>query len=267
MIESGIELSAELLKLARTPHRAAKVRYLLRQLRWLERNHLPVEFLARLCSDLEVAPVSVDADVDHPFELPYGERLVLATIAALRRPRTILEFGTFSGTTTKLLADAVPESTVHTLDLPAEDFPFDDWISGIVGVAFRDDSRYEGRIVQHRTSSRDFDFGPLAGKVDLVYIDASHEYQDVLHDSRRALEIVSPDGWIVWDDYQPDIPGVVDAVLQLHREGVPVAQVAETRLVVHRADGFPHPLAGREGRSWRRSPMRAPEEVTRRYRS
>lgn len=38
--------------------------------------------------------------------------------------------------------------------------------------------------------------------LDFVYIDGSHEYQDVLSDLRGAWEIVSPGGIIAGDDYE-----------------------------------------------------------------
>jgi len=244
------------MKLVGARHRSAKVRYLLNHLRWLEVNDLPVEYFRRLFPELATRPTSVAADIDHPFELPYGERFILAALASGLQPRLIFEFGTFSGSTTKVLADAAPAATVHTIDLPDEAIHSDPWLASMIGAAFRDDPAYEGRVIQHRRNSRDFDFRPYRGKVGLVYIDASHEREDVVHDSHRALEIVSDDGVIVWDDYQPEIPGVIEALTELHQSGMDVVHVAETRLVVHRRDGFPHPVAPRDGRTWRRAPYR-----------
>lgn len=258
MIHSGLQVTTELLKLFGSRHRSSKVRYLLNHLRWLEVNDLPVEYFRRLFPEIAAIPASVGADIDHPFELPYGERFILAAIAAGRRPRLIFEFGTFSGSTTKVLADAAPEATVHTIDLPDEAIESDSWIADMIGAAFRDDPSYDGRIVQHRSNSRDFDYTSFHRRADLVYVDASHAHEDVVHDSKRALEIVSDDGVIVWDDYQPEIPGVVAGLRELDASGLDVVHVAETRLVVHRRDGFPHPVAPRDGRSWRRAPHRQP---------
>lgn len=258
MINSGFQVTTGLLKLVNTQHRSSKVRYIVNHLRWLELNRLPVEYFGRLFPRIAHKPTSIAADIDHPFELPYGERFILAALAAGLKPSLVFEFGTFSGSTTKVLADAAPGATVHTIDLPDEALGSDGWLSDMIGAAFREDPSYETRIVQHRRDSRDFDFSPFTGKVDLVYIDASHVHEDVVHDSRRALEIVSDDGVIVWDDYQPEIPGVIAALTELSDSGLDVVQIAETRLAVHRRDGFPQRAASRDGRSWRRAPYRQP---------
>ncbi len=53
--------------------------------------------------DLHV-PLVIEMESD--FELPLGERAILAGLVMTRKPRTIFEFGTYTGTTTVLLADA-----------------------------------------------------------------------------------------------------------------------------------------------------------------
>ena len=47
---------------------------------------------------------------------------------------------------------------------------------------------------------------------DIVYIDASHEYEFVKQDIEAWLPKVKTDGWICGDDYHPIWYGVVDAV-------------------------------------------------------
>lgn len=54
---------------------------------------------------------------------------------------------------------------------------------------------------------------------DLVYIDASHEYESVLADIRAYLPLLRPGGVVFGDDYAPDRwPGVVRAVDEIARE-------------------------------------------------
>ena len=58
----------------------------------------------------------------------------------------------------------------------------------------------------------------LEPKVDLVYVDASHEYEDVYGDISKALACW-PDAQVIGDDYHPiDWPGVVQAVKDYARE-------------------------------------------------
>ena len=254
-------LTSTLLRCARSPHRSENARFLLNQTRWLEHNDLPVEYLVRLFPESAGMPVSVTADIDHPFELPYGERLILATLVKVIRPQLVFEFGTFTGATSRLLADAAPQAKVHTLDLPDSEMVWETWVAEVVGMYFRDEEAYEGRIVQHRVNSRAFDYTEFVGRADFIFVDASHEHDDVLHDSRRALEMVSPGGLIVWDDYQPAIPGVVSALRTLRNEGVALVRIAESRLVVHRPGGWQHVHHDRAARPWSNSPIRGRPEA------
>mgnify|MGYP001600832897 CR=1 FL=1 len=48
-----------------------------------------------------------------------------------------------------------------------------------------------------------------------VYVDGGHTYQVVKTDSARALDLVHPDGFIVWDDYSGTWPGVIRALDEL----------------------------------------------------
>ena len=59
---------------------------------------------------------------------------------------------------------------------------------------------------------------------DLIYIDGSHERDDVLLDSLLSWRVLAPGGVIMWDDYKgaaglPDErrpQGAVDAFLRMH---------------------------------------------------
>ena len=57
---------------------------------------------------------------------------------------------------------------------------------------------------------------------DLIYIDADHRCDAVLADAALSLQILRPNGILIWDDYQlydfVDRPGpAIDAVLALHQ--------------------------------------------------
>ena len=62
--------------------------------------------------------------------------------------------------------------------------------------------------------------------VDLVYVDASHEAEDVAKDLRVYWDVVRPGGVLFGDDYAPAWPGVVKAVDAFAAEiGRPVEHV------------------------------------------
>jgi SAM-dependent methyltransferase len=47
---------------------------------------------------------------------------------------------------------------------------------------------------------------------DAIYLDASHEYQDVVADLAAYWQVLRPGGVFIGDDYEPYWPGVVRAV-------------------------------------------------------
>jgi len=176
-------------------------------------------------------------DIRHEWELPYAERAVVDAIVRYVRPFVAFEFGTFSGSTTCLIADAAPAGgTVHTIDVPEE--MIDEFYGRLgvtpemIGAHLRDRASGGAAIRFHRQLIEDFDFEPLRGSVDFMLIDASHEYEDVREDSHRALSLLSPDGVIVWDDYIGGHPGVTAALNDLSTR-ISLAHVRRTRLVVH----------------------------------
>jgi len=183
----------------------------------------------------------------------------LSCIARLKDARRIFEIGTFDGATTLQLARTCPQSQVFTLDLPP-DFPADfraspvkDEVenvqSGGVGRRFAG-APEAARIVQLYGDSRRFDYTPWQGTIDLVFVDACHEYEFALADSHTALKLLAPHGVVVWHDYEPGWPGVVRAVDSLLRD-YPIVCIDKTALAVMDSDWSPPGGAGALRRRFR----------------
>jgi predicted O-methyltransferase YrrM len=203
--------------------------------RFLNSPTLPEKFLVDLFPEVDGLTVPVSVDVRHHFELPYGERTVVAAIVAGLKPQVLFEFGTYTGATTRLIADACPAgAVVHTLDLPAAELTGTAVSDTDIGARFKGRPEYASRIVQHRINSRAFDPSPFHRQVDLVYIDASHQFEDVLHDSRLGLTMLKPGGVMLWDDYHVNSLPVAEALDVLGRE-VPLARIFHTRIAAHRS--------------------------------
>lgn len=224
-------------RLVSHPKRHMIVDRLLNHADWLIGPRVPEIKPDQLIPGLSEVSVTVEVGEAHRFELPIGERALLAAITTKLRPMTIFEIGTFTGNTTRLLANAMaPDGQVHTLDLPPGENPFNPNSHLRVGEGFRDDPEYAGRITQHWGDSRTFDFSKWEGSIDLVYVDGSHEYEDVIRDSNTALRLVSKNGAIIWDDYHYRYPGVLKALNGLGHQ-VDMCNLFRTRLVVHLAAG------------------------------
>jgi predicted O-methyltransferase YrrM len=188
--------------------------------------------------DLAEIPGVEDLTVEGPVWR--HDPLILAAIARIVDARAIFEFGTFLGETAWLLAHNAPRAHVHTLDLPGpqaleelryqptDPEYFEDWTRATRFAGTPEESR----ITRLYGDSATFDFSPYRGRMDLVYIDASHSYDYVRSDSEAALSMLSPEGTIVWDDYTY-YPGVYRFLNELAEGGTPVYHVLGTRLCVH----------------------------------
>jgi predicted O-methyltransferase YrrM len=167
------------------------------------------------------------------------EQYCLASLAGLRQPERIFEIGTFDGGTTLMLARMVPHARVYTLDLPPD---HQDGINEVAlarvdgaGSRFRDAPEGD-RIAQLFGDSREFDFTPYYGKMDMVVVDGGHEADCVTADTENALNMVSPGGVVVWDDYSPQWIDVVKAVDDAaRRRGVLVARLVNTEIALYDA--------------------------------
>jgi predicted O-methyltransferase YrrM len=140
------------------------------------------------------------------------ELVVLSGIVRASKAKSIFEFGTFDGRTTRNLAANAPTGgSVWTIDLPQSSMtnlavPIDRQEQKYVEKQ-RSGERYRGtpeeaRIVQLFGDSGSYDFSKLFGSFDFVFVDASHAYRYVINDSLLALQLLGPKGGtIAWHDY------------------------------------------------------------------
>jgi len=167
----------------------------------------------------------------------------LVSLAKALDARRVFEFGTFTGVTAYTLAMNLPQSTIHTLDLPAGGLPslnVEKEDKGYIPSNSRtrafDGTREATRIVQHEGDSAKFDFSGWKSFFDLVYIDGAHSYDYVASDTRHAFQMICESaGAIVWDDYGPGWPGVVEYLDG--RKDLHLYRVPGTRLVFWLSDG------------------------------
>jgi len=157
------------------------------------------------------------------------ELLIIAQIAAKRRPAHIFEIGTFDGRTTlNLAANAGAESRVWTLDLPEDQlsstvYALQSHEEGFVrkqrsGARFSD-TEFASQITQLYGDSAHFDISPYRQKMDLIFVDGSHAYEYVLNDTRVALELARPGATILWHDYDHgQWPGVTRALNDFRKQ-------------------------------------------------
>ncbi len=171
---------------------------------------VPTIDLAEVVS--EDVPIQVRELVDIDGNISLAEITVLSKLVKRYNPKRLFEIGTFDGRTTlNLAANASAEAEVYTLDLPKNklsetNLPLE------VGEEKYIDKETSGarflatdclqKITQLYGDSATFDFSPFFNTVDFIFIDGSHSYEYVLHDSRLALKLLrSGQGVILWHDY------------------------------------------------------------------
>jgi hypothetical protein len=172
---------------------------------------------------------------------PQYDAFVIAALCRLWKCGAVFEIGTFHGETAWLIAHNNPDATIYTLDLPqieatrdavhelTDSNYFQTWDRGI---KFHDTPE-SARIVQLYGDSATFDYSPYRGRMDLVFIDASHSYNYVKSDTEAGLSMLSGSGTIIWDDYT-HYPGIY---LYLHelapRLDHPIVHLLGTRLAMY----------------------------------
>lgn len=173
------------------------------------------------------------------------------------RPGRILEIGTYNGLTTLQMAlNAPPGCVLYTLDLPDGAEPtqppsaldrlvaqsFRGRFGTSTGSYFRDRSDLD--IRQLLGDAATFDYAPhIDGKIDLIFIDAAHDYESKRIDTENALRLLAPGGVILWDNFA-DVtnPEVTRFLLDLGAR-LPIRHLKNTMLAVYRDGGTP--AAGR----------------------
>jgi predicted O-methyltransferase YrrM len=168
--------------------------------------------------------------------------LVLGALAKLLTSRSLFEIGTYRGEASWLLAHNLPDARLWTLDLPdleaADHLALELTDRNEYFMHWERGARYAGtpeaaRITQLFGDSATFDFSPFKGKMDFVYIDASHSYSYAKSDTEAALQLLAPNGTIVWDDYTY-YPGLFAYLNELATTlNQPIVHLLDTRLAVY----------------------------------
>lgn len=150
----------------------------------------------------EIAPVATEFKVSRPPDwggsMTITEISSLCHLVAVRRPRKVLEVGSFRGLTTLNIAMNAPGAEIHTLDLPPDfdptDTRFDNNDARIIesrGFYYYEGREEAARIRQHYGDTATFDYAEIGGGVDLCLIDAAHSYEYVRNDTAKTLPLMA----------------------------------------------------------------------------
>jgi hypothetical protein len=172
--------------------------------------------------------------------LPTHEAMALLSILTAENPKEVLEIGTFMGHTTRAMAENLPGSLIHTVDLPP-DFskdkdlndgpPKDDFhliAQRVVGREYKGQP-VESHIRQHFGDTAVINFQEL-GKPDFFFIDGSHTYEYCKQDSEKCFALCQRAGTFLWHDCDTGHPGVIQFVKEWRGLGRSIVRIEGTTL-------------------------------------
>lgn len=140
------------------------------------------------------------------------------TLAAiLPDARWVLEVGSFCGLSARHILDTHTKASIVCVDLWDRGFPYFPHGHPPIETFAASCWAYRDRIYPVREDSATALPRLLRSgfRPDFVYIDGGHEYVEAAFDIHHALRFGVP---VVGDDFAPDWPGVVEAVLQCARD-------------------------------------------------
>ncbi len=198
-------------------------------------------------NELERGSIRLENFLGHWGNVSVEELCKICLIVKWLKPKSVLEIGTYNGMTTLQMAlNAPSDATVYTLDLPDEIQSelqlslIDEYVAKVFrgrygtsrGSYFQD--RTDLNIVQLLGNSATFDYrSAITGKLDLIFIDAAHDFRNKQIDSENALQMLAEGGVILWHNYADVVcPEVTKYLSDLSRR-IPIHHLRGTSLAVH----------------------------------
>lgn len=172
---------------------------------------------------LEKGKIVLENFLGHWGNVSIEELCKICLIVKYFQPKRILEIGTYNGMTTLQMALNAPKDCVtYTLDLPEAQMAAIELskIDTLISKIFKDKfgtktgSYFHGRkdvnVVQKFGDSAVFDYNELgAEKMDIIFIDAAHDYLNKKIDSEWAFKLIGKNGVILWHNFNdvtsPDV--------------------------------------------------------------
>jgi hypothetical protein len=186
------------------------------------------------------ATIRINVQKHEEGRLYNNEPMVFLSILAVEHPKEVLEIGTFVGYTTKAMAENLPDSIIHTVDLPPDFSPSQDIKEGppkddfhliakrVVGREFKGQA-VESCIRQHFGDTATINFQEF-GKPTFFFIDGSHTYEYCKQDSEKCLTLCGGNGTFLWHDCDEYHPGVVKFISEWRSLGRNIVRINGTCL-------------------------------------
>jgi predicted O-methyltransferase YrrM len=127
---------------------------------------------------------------------------------------TGIEIGCYAGESTEIFASSGKFKKLYCVDFWKDGFYSD---RGTTGAEFIFDKIAEEYPCIEKIKANSNEIKELfkGKKIDFIYIDGDHEYNQVVRDIKNSLEILSGSGIIAGHDFVPEFPGVQKAIKEI----------------------------------------------------
>ena len=199
------------------------------------KQRIPTVNLNKVFPDeLEKGEIKLENFLGHWGNVSIEELCKICLIVKWLKPRRILEMGTYNGMTTLQMALNAPSDCItYTLDLSAKQAAevklgkLDDLVANHFKDKFQTTtgSYFAGRgdvaIEQLWGDTATYDYSKIKGSLDLVFVDAAHDYMNKKIDCERAFSMLSSSGVIIWHDFaqvaNPEVTKCIAEFAKDHR--------------------------------------------------
>ena len=155
--------------------------------------------------------------------------------------KQMLEIGSWEGRSSCFFLKYFDKSSLTCVDTwkgSTENFVDDDPDMNTVEKNFDNNTNeFKERVIKHKLESKKF-FEKNNQKFDFIYIDGSHQYDDVLNDGKEGFKILKENGYMLFDDYVWNFykngKNPIEAInlfIKLHKEKIKIIYVSSQLLL------------------------------------
>ena len=177
-----------------------------------------------LSSIIKFSKINLLEVIDKAGGLTFQELVSILGICSIFPSGQVLEIGSFRGRTALNIIYNFPNIKLYTFDLPEN---FTDQknlkyklIESDKFQAFHKEKNelkkkyndFFSKINSLEGDSGTYDFSNFDNFFDIIIIDGSHKYENVVIDSENAIKMIKKDGFIIWHDYSKDHIDVLRAI-------------------------------------------------------
>ncbi len=132
----------------------------------------------------------------------------------------ILEIGSYEGNSSLFFLKNIKDSNITCVDIWSDDFTSGNKNRKLKFTEIKKNFDinllpFKDRLTVHKITSNEF-FKINKNKFDLIYIDGSHVFEDVLNDGNNSIKILNHNGLIIFDDFLKD--EVFVAILEFYKK-------------------------------------------------